>query len=247
MNMRKVGTVLQSRKRLATHENPMKSMGRAIHYANKAQPKAERLAVWFRILQIRQLAVAPFSVWHPVCAVRVLCNTVLCLTVRQKEHAPNLLKLPPILACHQLALFGKLYRLFRPKPLKTPKVGFACKSLNILLFSALGAAMSESKSQAQGVVFDFGTSPHGLSAELRRTHQETRSAERLPSLEDGFGGGRSRGWRRVSASRCGRPAVHPDGRPALQPGVCGAVPHHHAGRQRRGRRTGGTEGHPAAD
>jgi hypothetical protein len=46
--------------------------------------------------------------------------------------------------------------------------------------------MSESKSQAQGADFDFGTSPHGLPAELLRPHQEARPAEGSDSLADGF-------------------------------------------------------------
>lgn len=47
--------------------------------------------------------------------------------------------------------------------------------------------MCESKNQTQGGVFDLGTSPHGLSAELQRTHQETGSTVGLRSLEDGLG------------------------------------------------------------
>ncbi len=46
--------------------------------------------------------------------------------------------------------------------------------------------MSDSKSCAQGVVFDFGTSPHGLSVDLRHADQETRGAGGLHSLVDGF-------------------------------------------------------------
>jgi len=45
--------------------------------------------------------------------------------------------------------------------------------------------MSDSKNQTQGVV-DFGTSPHGLPADLRRPHQETLQADGHRSLEDGF-------------------------------------------------------------
>jgi len=37
-----------------------------------------------------------------------------------------------------------------------------------------------------GLGFDFGTSPHGLSAELRQTVQETRRTESLLSLADAF-------------------------------------------------------------
>lgn len=42
--------------------------------------------------------------------------------------------------------------------------------------------MRDLKSQAQGV--EFGTSPHGLSADLLRTHQETGKPVNLPFLED---------------------------------------------------------------
>ena len=35
-------------------------------------------------------------------------------------------------------------------------------------------------------VFDLGTSPHGLSADLRRTQEEAREVDDLLSLEDGF-------------------------------------------------------------
>jgi hypothetical protein len=36
------------------------------------------------------------------------------------------------------------------------------------------------------VGFDFGTSPHGLSADLQRTNQESHCLPSLDSLEDGF-------------------------------------------------------------
>ncbi|OIQ87532.1 hypothetical protein GALL_305820 [mine drainage metagenome] len=44
--------------------------------------------------------------------------------------------------------------------------------------------MSHSKIQTESG-FDVGTSPHGLSADLRRTYQETRSADGSDSLVDG--------------------------------------------------------------
>ena len=46
--------------------------------------------------------------------------------------------------------------------------------------------MSNSARRAQG--FDFGTSPHGLSADLPVQHQETPSPENLLSLADAFKG-----------------------------------------------------------
>lgn len=46
--------------------------------------------------------------------------------------------------------------------------------------------MRDSASQAQGVVFDFGTSPHGLAAEPRQTVEEARQAAAPHSLADGF-------------------------------------------------------------
>lgn len=45
--------------------------------------------------------------------------------------------------------------------------------------------MSDSKNQADGVVFDFGTSPHGLPADLRQPAQETRREAAPLSLADG--------------------------------------------------------------
>lgn len=39
-----------------------------------------------------------------------------------------------------------------------------------------------------GLAFDVGTRPHGLSAGLARTHQETHKALGSLSLQDGFGG-----------------------------------------------------------
>lgn len=44
--------------------------------------------------------------------------------------------------------------------------------------------MSNSARRAQG--FDFGTSPHGLSVDLRRSYQKTRGTLSLLSLVDGF-------------------------------------------------------------
>lgn len=49
---------------------------------------------------------------------------------------------------------------------------------------SLGAAMRDSASQAQGVDFDFGTSPHGLSAEPSHAGQETRQEAASRSLVD---------------------------------------------------------------
>jgi hypothetical protein len=46
--------------------------------------------------------------------------------------------------------------------------------------------MRDSKSQAQGVGFDFGTSPHGLSAGHPRTYRKPRRADGLRFLGDGF-------------------------------------------------------------
>ncbi len=54
--------------------------------------------------------------------------------------------------------------------------------------------MRDSKSQTQG--FDFGTSPHGLPADLRRTYRKPRQAVGLHSLADG-----------VSAAAAQRPAA----------------------------------------
>lgn len=44
--------------------------------------------------------------------------------------------------------------------------------------------MRKSKNQAQGVDFDFGTSPHGLSAELHEAEEKDREAENVHSLAD---------------------------------------------------------------
>lgn len=51
--------------------------------------------------------------------------------------------------------------------------------------------MRDSKSKNQGSAVDFGTSPHGLSAELLRTIEETRCAEGSQSLVDGSSGSQS--------------------------------------------------------
>jgi hypothetical protein len=45
--------------------------------------------------------------------------------------------------------------------------------------------MRDSASQTQEVVFDFGTSPHGLSAEPRQTVEEAHQADGRDSLADG--------------------------------------------------------------
>lgn len=51
--------------------------------------------------------------------------------------------------------------------------------------------MRDSKSQAHGVDFDFGTSPHGLSAESSRAVQESHRAAAPDSLADGVGAERA--------------------------------------------------------
>jgi hypothetical protein len=51
--------------------------------------------------------------------------------------------------------------------------------------------MRDSTSQTQEVVFDFGTSPHGLPVEPRHTVEEARQAAAPDSLADGVGVGQS--------------------------------------------------------
>jgi hypothetical protein len=66
--------------------------------------------------------------------------------------------------------------------------------------------MRKSESQTQG--FDFGTSPHGLPADLQRTNQETRGSGGLHSLEDGVC--RSRLAGAVAPAAAGQPAAQDD-------------------------------------
>ncbi len=68
--------------------------------------------------------------------------------------------------------------------------------------------MSDSKSQADGVVFDFGTSPHGLPADLRRTHEEAREVDSLLSLEDGFGQPQGAAIAATDAARPAKPDIY---------------------------------------
>jgi hypothetical protein len=49
-------------------------------------------------------------------------------------------------------------------------------------------------------VFDFGTSPHGLSAKSLRTHQETSRMAAPSFLADGVGGFACESAERLSAS-----------------------------------------------